>query len=98
MGDPIPIRPKPAFKVDPKGQQTEWAGEEDDSDLAGRTQTVQQTIYAFTNIAPAEQELVPQFAAPAEPSAIEQLPAEVRDGFSQVLATLTGSKVCNPCA
>lgn len=58
MGDPIPIRPKPAFKVDPKGQQPEWAGEEDVSDLAGRTQTVQQTIYAFTNIAPAEQESV----------------------------------------
>ena len=36
---------------------------------------------------------MPQFAAPMEPSAIEQLPAEVRDGFSQVLAALTGSKV-----
>ena len=46
----------------------------------------------------AEQELVPQFVAPAEPSAIEQLPAEVCDGFDQVLAALTGSKVRLPYA
>ena len=39
---------------------------------------------------------MPQFAAPAEPSVIEQLPAEVRDGFAQVLAALTGSKVLHP--
>ena len=41
----------------------------------------------------AEQQLVPQYVEPAEPSAIQELPAEVRDGFAQVLAALTGSKV-----
>ena len=41
----------------------------------------------------ADQQLLPQYEAPMEPSAIDQLPAEVRDGFAQVLAALTGSKV-----
>lgn len=40
----------------------------------------------------ADQQLLPQYKAPAEPSAIDQLPAEVQDGFAQVLAALTGSK------
>ncbi|CAL5223139.1 g5604 [Coccomyxa viridis] len=49
-------------------------------------------LYCTLYNLPPEQELVPQFVAPAEPSAIEQLPAEVRNGFAQVLAALTGSK------